>query len=58
MALGTALVAKSVFPELGGIIITIIVATTVVYELFGPICAKIALEKAGEIELKQKKLKE
>jgi hypothetical protein len=40
-----------VFPELGGIILTIIVATTVVYELFGPICAKIALEKAGEIRI-------
>lgn len=53
VALGTALVAKSVFPELGGIIITTIVATTVIYELFGPICAKIALEKAGEIKRSQ-----
>jgi len=53
VALGTALVAKSVFPEVGGIIITTIVTTSVIFELFGPLCTKIALEKAGEIERKQ-----
>jgi len=51
VALGAALVAKTDFPAVGGIIITTIVATTVVYELFGPFCTKIALEKAGDIEI-------
>ena len=49
VALGCALIAKSDFPQVGGIIFTTIVATTVIYELIGPICTKIALEKAGEI---------
>ena len=49
VALGCALIVKSEFPEAGGIIFATIIATTVIYELIGPICAKIALEKAGEI---------
>jgi len=51
VALGVALIAKSDFPQIGSIIFTTIVATTVVYELIGPICTKFALEKAGEINL-------
>jgi Kef-type K+ transport system membrane component KefB len=51
VALGCALIVKSEFPEVGGIIFTTIVATTVIYELIGPICTKIALEKAGEINI-------
>ena len=51
VALGCALIAKSEFPEVGGIIFTTIIATTVIYELIGPICTKIALEKAGEISI-------
>ncbi|MGD9015010.1 MAG: cation:proton antiporter [Candidatus Omnitrophota bacterium] len=51
VALGCALIAKTDFPQFGGIIFTTIVATTVIYELIGPICTKIALEKAGEINL-------
>ncbi len=49
VALGCALVAKAVFPEIGGMIFSTIVGTTVVYEIIGPICTKLALEKAGEI---------
>ncbi|MBL7081332.1 MAG: cation:proton antiporter [Candidatus Omnitrophica bacterium] len=49
VALGCALIAKSDFPLVGGLIFTTIVATTVIYELVGPICTKIAIEKAGEI---------
>jgi len=49
VALGCALVAKSDFPKVGDLIFTTIVATTVIYELVGPICSKYALEKAGEI---------
>jgi len=53
VALGTALIAKATFPEIGGIIITTIVTTSIIYELFGPLCTKFALKKAGEIGAKQ-----
>ena len=49
VALGCALVAKSDFPKVGGMIFTTIVATTVIYELVGPLCTKYALQKAGEV---------
>jgi len=49
VALGTALAAKAEFPKVGGTILTTIVATTVIYEIFGPLCTKYALKKAGEI---------
>ena len=52
VALGCALIAKANFPEVGGIIFTTIIATTVIYEVFGPVCTKFALEKAEEIEHK------
>ncbi|PIP16703.1 MAG: hypothetical protein COX46_00635 [bacterium (Candidatus Ratteibacteria) CG23_combo_of_CG06-09_8_20_14_all_48_7] len=51
VALGCALVAKSDFPNIGSMIFTTIVATTVIYELIGPICTKIALKRAGEIAI-------
>ncbi|MBU0549751.1 MAG: cation:proton antiporter [Candidatus Omnitrophica bacterium] len=49
VALGCALIAKSEFPQFGGLIFTTIIATTVVYELIGPLCTKYALEKSGNI---------
>lgn len=49
VALGVALSAKALYPEYGGIIFTTITATTVIYELIGPIAAKYGLRKAGEI---------
>ncbi len=52
VALGVALIAKADFPEFGGTIFDTIVATTVVYELIGPILTKFALTKAGEIKPK------
>jgi len=51
VALGCALVAKNDFPNIGSMIFTTIVATTVVYELFGPLCTKYALQKVGEITI-------
>jgi len=51
VALGCALIAKNDFPEVGGMIFTTIVATTVIYELFGPLCTKYALQKVGEITI-------
>jgi len=49
VVLGCALIAKANFPEVGDIILTTILATTVVYELVGPSCTMFALKKAGEI---------
>jgi len=49
VALGCALIAKNEFPEIGGMIFTTIVATTVVFEIIGPICTRVVLKKSGEI---------
>jgi len=49
VALGCALIAKNDFPQAGNMIFTTIVATTVIYELFGPLCTKYALLKAEDI---------
>jgi Kef-type K+ transport system membrane component KefB len=51
VALGCALVARNDFPNIGSMLFTTIVATTVVYELVGPLCTKYALQKAGEITI-------
>jgi len=49
VALGVALVVKTDFPEVGQLIFNTIIATTIIYELVGPVIAKIGLQKAGEI---------
>jgi Kef-type K+ transport system membrane component KefB len=49
VALGVALIAKELYPKYGEMIFTTITATTVIYELIGPLCAKYGLRKAGEI---------
>ncbi len=49
VALGIGLVAKSTFPEFGNYIFTIIAATTVIFELVGPLLTKFSLMKVGEI---------
>lgn len=49
VALGCALIVKSDFPKVGNVIFTTVLATTVIYELIGPLCTKVALKKAGEI---------
>jgi len=49
VALGMALLCKSIFPEAGTIILNVIIATTVIYELTGPFFTKFALLKAKEI---------
>ena len=52
VALGFALVVKSSFPETGGQeVFFVITATTVFFEIAGPILAKLALKKAGEIKI-------
>lgn len=49
VALGVGLVAKVTFPDYGNYIFTIIAATSVVFELVGPLLTKYSLIKAGEI---------
>jgi len=49
VALGIALITKAQFPQAGNLIFSIIVATTVIYEIIGPIFTKFALSRAGEI---------
>lgn len=49
VALGVALSAKALYPQYGEVIFTTITATTVIYELVGPLCTKYGLRKAGEI---------
>jgi len=49
VALGCALIIKGDFPQVGNMIFTTIVATTVIYELIGPLCTKYALRKAEDI---------
>lgn len=52
VAIGLSLVATQVLnPEMGSEIRAIILAATLLYELFGPVITKIALTKAGDIQL-------
>ncbi|WP_031480537.1 cation:proton antiporter [Maridesulfovibrio frigidus] len=48
VALGMALTAAHRFPELGSIV-TVIVTSTVFFEIAGPICTRIALRKMKEV---------
>lgn len=50
VAIGMAQLSLRNMPELGSNIQAVILSATLVYELIGPICAKIALYKAGEIQ--------
>ena len=53
VAIGLSMVAQTVMPEFGATIRTVILASTVVYEVFGPVIAKNALIRAGEIDPSQ-----
>lgn len=52
VAIGLSAVAMTVVPEYGTQIRTIVLCGTVIYELFGPVATKIALKKAGEIQIR------
>lgn len=53
VAIGLSLIATQVLePTLGSEVRAIILAATLIYELTGPIITKIALTRAGEIEIK------
>ena len=59
VAIGLATTANYLFSanestkEAGGLIIAIILTTTLIYELIGPLVSKFALSKAGEIKQEQ-----
>ena len=48
VTLGLAIVARSQFPEIGNEIFTIIIGTTIIFEIIGPLTCKFALIKVGE----------
>ena len=54
VALGLVIVAGKVVPEYAPQIQTIILASTFIYSVIGPVAAKFALHKAGEITLPSK----
>lgn len=49
VAIGLAMMAKSQLPHTGGAILNTIIATTVIYEILGPIATRYALVKSGDI---------
>jgi Kef-type K+ transport system membrane component KefB len=49
VALGLAMMARTSLPTIGTTIFSTIVATTVIYEILGPIATRYALSKAGDI---------
>lgn len=50
VAIGLASSATLVVPQYAAQIKTVVLCSTVIYELVGPLCTKIALKKAGEIK--------
>ena len=51
VAIGLAFLGKRVLPEnMGNMLLTIILSSSVLYELIGPACAKIALIYSGSIK--------
>lgn len=57
VAIGMAQLAITQLPEYGAKIQAIALCATLVYELVGPVCTKLALTKAGEITPEPKKAK-
>ncbi len=49
VALGLALIVSERFPELGPQVLSIVIATTIVFEILGPIVTRFALRHAGEV---------
>ncbi|NLY42391.1 MAG: cation:proton antiporter [Clostridiaceae bacterium] len=52
VAIGLAFLGKRIISEtMGNMLLTIILSSSVLYELTGPVCAKIALLRAGAIKM-------
>ena len=62
VAIGMAQMVSNKFsvinPDIAKQVVTIVLCATLIYELFGPILTKVALTKAGEIQVEPKKLKQ
>ena len=55
VAIGLAYLAERILPdEIGSLLVTIILASSVLYELIGPACAKLALFRSGAIRPEDK----
>lgn len=54
VAIGLSMIAQDTMPTYGMQLRTIILSATVIYELIGPVMTKIALMKAGEINIATK----
>ncbi|MGB7297732.1 MAG: cation:proton antiporter [Burkholderiaceae bacterium] len=48
VAIGMALLASAQFPEHSQLILSVVTGTTIVFEIFGPIGARVALKRAGK----------
>lgn len=57
VALGLIVVAGNIVPEYASQIRTIILCSTFIYSIIGPISAKFALQRAGEIVIESKRKK-
>ena len=49
VAIGMALLVSQRFPEIGGVILPVILGSTVFFELIGPVATRYALSRAGEL---------
>lgn len=58
VAIGLSLIAADTIPGYGKTIRTVILCSTLIYELIGPVLTKIALKKAGEIKAEQTSIAE
>lgn len=56
LALGLALKAAEQYPRLGEQLLSIVVATTVVLEMAGPMIMRLALRRAGELDPEDRSL--
>lgn len=51
VAIGLAFLGKRILPDdMGSMLLTIILSSSILYELIGPACAKIALFRSGAIK--------
>ncbi len=57
VVLGMALLASQYFPTLKDIILPIAIASTIIFELIGPVMTRTALIKAGETHMQFSRLK-
>ena len=58
VAIGMAQLVLTQLPQYGARIQAVVLCATLIYELVGPVCTKLALAKAGEIEVEPKKARE